>query len=374
MNVSRRRIAVRIVLSALLISASSGVSFATSLDSQARASGDLSGSDACVPLTEFSVSYMDESGKAVTADTEAATVIHYQIQPGDDIEQIYPPTNFNPMTADVAWLNLLGFDPRPTDPDGLQLWASTYANWKPSSPGSSTPCRTDRSHTILNSDHWSGIMDNGYTDYRRAYGSARVPTFSASCTTASDLALWVGLGGWGEPNLIQNGVDARQSSLQGMDSWWEMMNTNYDSNSVTEDSNFASAGNLVKADTYYNSAYDRVQFNWFNLTTGHQTTVWVTSVGTGFSPSEFYSGKTAEWIDERSAHSGGGLYNLRNYGTAGWTDAYVARAGQPATAAGSVPHVGIDMVGSGPVQPISELVGDHMVTAINWNMHWRGCN
>jgi hypothetical protein len=187
------------------------------IDADAPApTGDLDGSDSCQSDQPTAVSYLNMDGTtALAQSSNTATVTHFALAPGDDIEQITPPANFTPLTATDAELTLLGLPPHPTDPDALKAWQDMFAGYRgTSAPGMCTTSKTAATETSAN---WSGVVAYGHSDYRRAYAQYRVPTFAASCIHASDLDLWTGIGSpSGNPKLLQNGWSASQSSLQGM--------------------------------------------------------------------------------------------------------------------------------------------------------------
>jgi hypothetical protein len=123
---------------------------------------------------------------------------------------------------------------------------------------------------------------------------------------------------------------------------------------------------------YFISTNGAIDFYWYNYTTGVGTPAVITTIINGEPVTDFYDGRQVQYIDERGGTPTGGTYLLRNYGIAGWTDAYTARAGQPDAPAGSFAHDAIYMWISG-YGYLDELYTGHLVTSINWNMRWRGC-
>lgn len=177
-----------------------------------------------------------------------------------------------------------------------------------------------------------------------AFSQYTTPCCAGSGLTA-DLATWVGLGGWGgSANLLQNGEDTHDSSgASGMNAWWEAIDGGTDTHEVVIDSSFSQENDLVENYLYYVAQYGEIIFNWHNITSGvAEAPIEATAIN-GLPVAEYYEGTNAEYIDERSTKSGGGLYSLRNYGLHGWGNATVTLAGACDVAPRTLPHNEIDI-------------------------------
>ncbi|BEP11691.1 hypothetical protein acdb102_00020 [Acidothermaceae bacterium B102] len=248
---------------------------------------------------------------------------------------------------------------------------------------------------------------------RRVYAYARVPTFStpkSNCTPLSNssLALWVGMGGMGADGLLQNGWVTEPGTLQGMDPWFEVItqtsdpfgkfNTglvklrNYTGRGFVDPFNTAPAGDLVYADTYYvGPSYDSrtgtnenlVQFSFVD--TGPNPDVAATILvndndaimrdrnGLAHDVELAWTPEYGEAIDERV--TAGGINQLREFGTAGWTNAWgVEQVGstQTSTPLGNFPWQRGEITSNGSV--IGNMTGGNMnPDNESWNFTETSC-
>jgi Peptidase A4 family len=294
-----------------------------------------------------------------------------------DVTLIVPPPGFQPLTASPETLRAWGFTPQPTGPGPRAAWVAALRHYRTPTATPTMCVRDHMSNALPTSYNWSGVVaENASGSLRRVYASARVPTFAASCSGRNDLSLWVGVGGVNSTGLIQNGYTTTASALQGMAPWWELFDNGNPvpaTHTVMLGYDSVPAGDLVRSDTYYQGS--QVNFNWSDLTTGvtpGQVIVkGVSSGGTTYPVSDYYNGSTAEVIDERPTYNGS-LEQLRNYGEAGWKDAYVAPAGGSFAGINAGSHYGMKMINSAG-NVLSDLLGEHTLSATNWEMVWSRC-
>jgi hypothetical protein len=331
----------------------------------------------CQHVAATSVTYLNADGVKVDGPgPDVAAVYHFDTL--GDIQIIRPPEGFDPITASDQTLQAWAFTPRQNDDAGLAQWQATYSNYKVPTQVPEL-CTTTASATIYDNNIWSGVMDTGSDPqaYRRVFASNRVPTFNATCPTPSSLVQWVGIGGWGVPQLIQLGWATDDNTTQGEFPWMEFLSSGY-STPLTPivDGITASAGDLVESDAYYYITSPSIILNFTNRTTGYHENMTLYSIRENpfvtHPVSEYYNGSMVEAINERPTLSSGGYHPVRNFGTAGWADANAALAGHPYTGMGGFPHVGIQMqTGSGTI--ISSLSGNAMASGTGFNMIWHSC-
>ncbi|WP_154674041.1 hypothetical protein [Nakamurella lactea] len=318
------------------------------------------------------VDYIDgETGQTFQEPGPArAQVRHMAIRDGDDFAQVIPPDGFDPLRADDTELLNFGISPRPTDQSMLADWTETMGRFKAAPPISM--CESQKSHSVHLSN-WAGVAVTGVSDYRRVAGSARIPHITrTSCGSGSPgESRWVGIGGYGTSRLIQNGASSYSNgTYQVMQGWWEMLNSGYDTHEMDLVNNPYNEGDLVRFDTYYNSATNKAIFNWTSSATGEVATVTFTSID-GHTADQFYDGRAAEWIDERPTGWLGQLYWLENFGTAGWGSNRVYRAGQPATYLTAHPYDIIDMYSS---HELAGVAGAKVAANGDFSDKWLACN
>jgi len=129
----------------------------------------------------------------------------------------------------------------------------------------------------------------------------------------------------------------------------------------------------VKDITYYNVSTGEAQFSWTNITQGFSEGSVVVSSVNGAPISAYYDGSSADFIDERPTY-GSTLYRLRDFGTAGWADAYTARAGMSDVQVSALPYDFVEMYNYTPsTDHMSGASGHALAGPANWNMHWLDC-
>jgi hypothetical protein len=250
-----------------------------------------------------------------------------------------PPPSFDPLTASDAALAHYGFPPRPdetTAPAAYASWkkvmtlhvrritpvfqATTIAN-RPAML-SSTPKGGGKGATGSSSGNWSGYaIVNSNNPFMATnttiYGSFVIPVAQqafGTCTNTLDYSSqWVGIDGYGSPDVFQAGVEAdAKCSGSYYSAWYEWY-----PNNESRIGNFAvTAGDLIYL-YIWNTSLTQGNYYIVNVTANTSTSAQFTAPsGTQLT------GNSAEWVVERPG-VGGGLATLTNYTTIPWYDSQV---------------------------------------------------
>lgn len=272
--------------------------------------GDLESGITCqdMPLVTVQTLVADSAAGAPDVVPARVTGHRYLFDAGGYVvPQVTAPEGWSPLLATDEELATFGVEPRPTDPDALAAWNEAYSHWT----GSVTPgmCQVLVSNP-LRSSNWSGLLNSSSsaTAFTRSGGSFVQPTFEAACPHASAHSVWAGLGGNGVQRLLQSGTAASQSSLNGIEAWWEAISPNLD----TYQQNFTglaiSPGQTVRpATTYVPATSTRAGYavmSVYNATTGKSATTGAISSINNVPISQFYNGGTSEFVDERPSAAG----------------------------------------------------------------------
>lgn len=322
------------------------------------------------------VTHIDAAGRDVESGSpDAATV--YWFDATGDTRMIVPPPDFDFASAGDAQLEAWGYPPREDD-TGVD-WTKATGGLKPQVYDSPpTICAEPGVYAgNVSNAKWSGVVSKTSTkNFRRVYGTARIPTFSGTlCSGTTALALWVGLGGYGTNYLIQNGWVTNNGSPQGMFAWWEVVGPGGTGIPMQRTPGVGQANDLVKSDTYYNAGTDpdRIQFNWTDVSKGVVLTPVVQTEIVGddghvHGVHEYYEGSTSEVVDERI-----GSAAVRQFGVAGWTDMYGVRAGMSPMAIGNYSHDTLYLVRPGTATVLMHLNGNGLTSPTQMNVVWSGC-
>lgn len=258
-----------------------------------------------------------------------------------------PPRGFNPVTATDQQLSLFGFPPRP---DATKA-SEAYVMWKKAmlaAPNrivpklqatniSNGPIKfagnnafaganaADRSAralpTAVTSPNWSGyVVNNPMGPFKQAgtyvYGSFIVPSAqqaNGACDGGwDDSSQWVGIDGYGSPDVLQAGIEADAYCANGMmqtfySPWYEW----YPFNEVRITNMFIGPGDLIYVYVWADSTTVG-HYYIADQTTGQSSTlVFNAPSGTALK------GNSIEWIVERP-ESNGTLTTLTNYTTDPW--------------------------------------------------------
>jgi hypothetical protein len=120
----------------------------------------------------------------------------------------FRPALANPMTATAAQLEAGGFPPRPdatAQPALLAKWIEAV-----SSPATviEAPGAIDTGRRHAESPYWSGFVQQGGGNvYTTATAYWTVPSVVGDGTLIDESSLWVGLDGWGNNVVVQDGTD-----------------------------------------------------------------------------------------------------------------------------------------------------------------------
>ncbi|WP_154674346.1 hypothetical protein [Nakamurella lactea] len=316
--------------------------------------------------------YIDSRGQQVVKnDSTTATVYSFEELGGGEL--IVPPAGFSFERASDEQLAAWGYPPRG---DGSEAdWTTTEgALHAQSYDVDPTLCEyPDRYASYNASPIWTGVEPHvSANDFRRVYGSSRIPTFqNSTCSGTTAVAFWVGIG---NPNgLIQNGWVTDDGSPQGMFPFFEFVSGSIGV-PLTRKPGVGQAGDLVKSDTYFNKGTSphQVQFNWTDLTTGTVLTPYVVKQVRGddqqiHNVDDYYDGSQVELVDERL-----GSTPVRSFSVAGWANMYAARAGQSAATVGSFAYnTSYVTGGSGTILGLS---GGVLTSSTQMNIKWVRCS
>lgn len=290
-----------------------------------------------------SVSKIDPASGAPSSSSKAATVTRFDSR-GTVVEFRVPPASWNPLTATDQELSFYGLPPRPTDAADLNSWTYEFRHYSgfgdpqycpPAGTTSTHPQQRSESAAVTLAGHyaspnWTGLVvpQGGGSPLNYAYGHTFVPWNYANCNSDAHAA-WVGLGG--TDNAIPLAQDGVVDDGSGLRMWWEVLNHNYGIDSTVTEIRMAAGihrGDEVSFSTHYfaasGSTSAHFSFYVHNYTTGEIEDPLLYGWG-GYPASLFYSGSSAEAIDER-IEVGGYYDELRAYGTQDWLDASDTRS------------------------------------------------
>lgn len=335
----------------------------------------------CTPIPEASpMTFLDGHGiESAVAATNRAEVHHYKFG-----TITVPPVGWSPVTATDAELEAYGYGRRPLPGPELDAWTKMYANFQ--RPHEPSPCEDANTYASLpyyDSPNWSGPVAQvpaGGQGIVSVDGYTKAPTFGDTCAvSSSSFTAWVGIGN-GSP-LVQAGwlINKGEANAEGMTSFWEILGPAGTNTSVAAQEPNASLrvphGDLVFSKVAYvqDATGEYANFTWYDSKNPSNSPAPVKVYSqAGHSISYFFDWFTAEAIDERLKYSQ--FTQLRQYGTAGWTQSFIAQGLSPSV---SVPFDGIPsteyrMYSLG--NDISDMVG-HAFNAdgSSWNDNWRGC-
>ena len=242
------------------------------------------------------------------------------------------PAEFDALHASQQALALYGLPPRPSGGAQLAKWNQDFGHLGqavapeisigPARPDNiaqvaaptAAPAGAQGGVTTGSTSIWSGYVSKQWgqpTYYGDAEGTWIQPSVgTTSCSGATHLT-WVGIGGYGSSQLLQDGTD------QNNNAWFEYLGANGTGVSITDFSSQLGIrpGDTIQALTWYinGTAYWTVQ----DETSGKYTTANLANA------SAYYDGSSAEFIDERTTF-GTTPSPLANYGATHWTAASAA--------------------------------------------------
>jgi Peptidase A4 family len=198
--------------------------------------------------------------------------------------------------------------------------------------GTSAPCPTTPANvTCLSS--WSGYMVTGER-YTEVQGSWIVPTANCGAKATSSSVNWVGLGGYGLTNDLQQ-VGTSSFCTDGFpqyNAWTQSLPAQKVYKTIPHN---PSPGDLMFAYVQSNSTGTSYTMWLIDETAGWSGGV----VGASVSPA--YSDVTAEWVTERPT-CGSSCSNLANFGTVNFSAASAIGNGNGGTIS-AFPYTPIDM-------------------------------
>jgi hypothetical protein len=239
--------------------------------------------------------YLTAEGASTSADDPGAGVVTvYLNAEGIETKTSSIPKGFDGVNAKEDLLDLFGLPPRPAEPAALAEWLYMYVTTAVSSAPAKV-CESDNRNSSVPSPFWAGHIDYG-SGIKKASGVFVQPGFLAVCAHASAHATWSGLGGFNSSNLMQDGT-ASNGGLTEIYPWYEIYPLEPEQ---PGDTPVIHVGDHVQATTTWNPANLTAYFNILNVTTASSHTY----LQGGSIVAPYYSGGTAEYIDERPANSG----------------------------------------------------------------------
>ncbi len=165
---------------------------------------------------------------------------------------------------------------------------------------------------------WAGYVDTGHSNYTSAAANWKEPKISSSaCSGPSAEGTWVGIGGYTSSDLGQDGTAYGTGHPHG--AWWEVLPAD-----PVYSSWDASVGQTVSTNT------SRVDGKYSFVVIAGSHILNPSYQGGG------YSGSSAEFITELPAG-----FDLENFGTIPFTDAYAGYGGGGGHGVGQLPHTKI---------------------------------
>lgn len=264
----------------------------------------------------------------------------------DGVKNIFPvpPKGFNPITATDEQLKEYAFPPRPNDPDALKVWENEMSHYK------ETPIpklsRSNKKHKSLKPNNfatnltlyqtiWCGYANKDYNDYYAVQGNFVQPHEHSDSLPGSTLCSWVGLGGIYSYNFVQCGTAVKDYVYNA---WYEYMNEYNRESMLNLDSVFVSPGDNIYVYCDYNTSDCYVLFYVSDLTNGTSQSV---RINTPYNV--YYSGTSAEWIDEResigTSEESSTPTTLLDYGKNTWSNCIAYRSADGSHGAGYRPFI-----------------------------------
>lgn len=240
-----------------------------------------------------------------------------------------PPPSFNGLRANPEQLDYYGFPPRPTSAAELAPWIAMMSNLHPVVPPRSlieVKIKADAT-----SSSWSGFVANSSCNSSCTFAEAyyNEPQYTGSCPHSDAAAIWAGIGGWNNGNLLgQDGTGYHFVAMSNHEAWYQ-----------TDPNGYAVAQPL-----FGNVGYGFIA-----------KTQWVAGSGWHFYMYDYYTGNfvspnvaassadlsTADFIVERPTNNGV-RQDLSDYYYTTFNDAWVNGTGS-GNGVGSYPHFAVQM-------------------------------
>lgn len=169
---------------------------------------------------------------------------------------------------------------------------------------------------MATSPAWSGSVTpgGGYTSVTAQFV---VPRVTAACGRDSNVAIFVGLGGWGSLPFVQDGVTVTPA---GASAWYETFSRGHADPGVGVPLVVRPGDRVRISLSFANHGY-YLTFRWENLTTRKTVNKAISNA------SRYYNGATADYVVERSNYPRVGS-PLAAYGSVALQDARAARHGR----------------------------------------------
>jgi hypothetical protein len=146
----------------------------------------------------------------------------------------------------------------------------------------------DASTQSVTSNAWAGVVDHGL-GLTRIGGDFTIPRVSAQCGGSSNVAIWVGLGGYGSLTFAQNGINVTPT---GIGVWYELVDGHGNGPVVSVPLRMRQ-GDVVRLGLRFSANHSVLTFSWMNLTRH------TSAARTVRNATRYYNGSSAEWIVER---------------------------------------------------------------------------
>lgn len=235
--------------------------------------------------------------------------------PGSQVFERLPLDGWTPASATDAQLNYFDVPANPTDAEGLAQWENEWVDHY-SGFADATPC-LDKTNVraLTNTPNWSGVLteEGSITE---TYGSTNFLASSACGGSTDSFTNWVGIGGYGVDNLIQNGFWT--SPGLGSFPYYEVLGPSGYGINVTPESLYPSPSLGDAFNIAVNYEDGTAVFGWHDLTNGAESALY-DSYEDGHAMSFYYNGATGEAVDERGT-VGDDYSTLRDFGSDAWTN------------------------------------------------------
>ena len=270
------------------------------------------GSDPAAPGSASNSANCPDGFTSVPAESSTpisggGVVDRYDVN-GTEMDVPVAPSTFQPLLATDGDLAAFGVPPRPRSSESRAEWTSLMSAWRwaPDAGLCVGPEGLTFSSHINGS--WSGMVASaGSTTWNTVAGWFTQPSFnSAGCSSSSE-ASWVGLGGYGSPDLVQDGTYMEQGPRYW--AFYEYLNLAHSNPPITLSSVSVNPGNVFYSYVFFQSSTSKVEFYVQNETNGTHQTVWLSNA------SSYYDGHAVDFIDERP------WISLPNFSSIPWSNA-----------------------------------------------------
>jgi hypothetical protein len=203
---------------------------------------------------------------------------------------------------------------------------------------------------------WSGVLSNG-GGYVGITAEVTVPRVSTYCGTGSNVAVFIGLGGWNSLPFAQNGLTV---TPKGIGVWSEVFDR-YGRGPTTSVSLPIRPGDRIRLSASFSADKTVLYFRWENVTLRRVTLQRVSNAA------RYYNGSTADYVVERSYYPYRGS-PLARYSPTTFSNAKAARAGAwvPAYNSGSTRITMLGGAGN-TMSRVTSASGTTLTTG------WSGC-